>query len=49
MIIEMEERVRLVSWVVDGPMEGLRLGQEVKVSFDDTDEVALPKFRTVGG
>jgi hypothetical protein len=48
-IIEMEEGVRLVSWVVDCPPEALRLDQEVEVFFDDvTDEVTLPKFRTVG-
>jgi len=48
-IIEMEEGVRLVSWVVDCPPDALRLDQEVEVSFDDvTDEVTLPKFRIVG-
>jgi uncharacterized protein len=49
-IIEMEGRVRLVSWVVDCPPEELHLGQEVKVFFDDvTEEVVLPKFRRVDG
>jgi len=45
-IIEMEEGVRLVSWVVDCPPEELRKGLPVEVSFDAvTDEVTLPKFR----
>jgi uncharacterized OB-fold protein len=48
-VIEMEEGVRLVSWVVDCPPEALRLDQEVEVVFDEvTDEVTLPKFRAIG-
>lgn len=48
-IIEMEEGVRVVSWVVDCPPEALCLDQKVEVFFDDvTDEVTLPKFRIVG-
>jgi uncharacterized OB-fold protein len=45
-IIEMEEGVRLVSWVVDCPPEELRSGMPVEVFFDDvTPEITLPKFR----
>jgi uncharacterized OB-fold protein len=45
-IIEMDEGVRLVSWVVDCPPEELRKGLPVQVFFDAvTDEVTLPKFR----
>jgi hypothetical protein len=45
-IIEMEEGVRLVSWVVNCPPEELRKGLPVEVTFDAvTDEVTLPKFR----
>jgi uncharacterized OB-fold protein len=44
-IIEMEEGVRLVSWVVDCPPDELRKGLPVEVFFDSvTDEVTLPKF-----
>lgn len=45
-VIEMEEGVRLVSWVIDVPPEELRLDLPVEVVFDDvTSEVTLPKFR----
>jgi hypothetical protein len=45
-IIEMEEGVRLVSWVVDCPPDELRKGMPVEVVFDAvTDEVTLPKFK----
>jgi uncharacterized OB-fold protein len=45
-VIEMEEGVRLVSWLVDVPQEDLQLGLPVEVVFDDvTPEVTLPKFR----
>jgi uncharacterized OB-fold protein len=45
-VIEMDEGVRLVSWLTDVPPEELRLGLPVEVVFDDvTPEVTLPKFR----
>jgi hypothetical protein len=45
-IVEMDEGVRLVSWLVDAPDEELRLGLPVEVCFDDvTADVTLPKFR----
>lgn len=48
-VVEMEEGVRLVSWVVDCPPEELEMGMPVEVVFDDvTPEVTLPKFRRAG-
>jgi uncharacterized OB-fold protein len=45
-VIEMDEGVRLVSWLTNVPPEELRLGLPVEVVFDDvTAEVTLPKFR----
>jgi uncharacterized OB-fold protein len=45
-IVEMEEGVRLVSWVVDCPPEELRTGMPVEVLFEVvTPEITLPKFR----
>ena len=44
-VIEMDEGVRLVSWLTNVPPEELRLGLPVEVAFDDvTAEVTLPKF-----
>jgi uncharacterized OB-fold protein len=48
-IIEMDEGVRLVSWVVDCPPDELRKDMPVEVFFDAvTDEVTLPRFRRAG-
>jgi uncharacterized OB-fold protein len=48
-ILEMEEGVRLVSWVVGCPPDELRTGLPVEVFFDAvTPEVTLPKFRRAG-
>jgi len=45
-VIELDEGVRMVSWVVDCPPEDLRAGMPVEVIFDAvTEEVTLPKFR----
>jgi uncharacterized OB-fold protein len=45
-VIEMDEGVRLVSWLTNVPPEELRLGLPVEVAFDDvTAEVTLPKFK----
>jgi uncharacterized OB-fold protein len=47
-IVELEEGVRLVSHVVDCPVESLDIGLPVEAFFDDvTDEVSLPKFRLI--
>jgi hypothetical protein len=44
-VIEMDEGVRLVSWLTNVPPEELRLELPVEVVFDDvTAEVTLPKF-----
>jgi uncharacterized OB-fold protein len=49
-VVEMEEGVRLVSWVVDVKPEEMQLDMPVEVVFDDvTPEVTLPKFRRVPG
>jgi uncharacterized protein len=45
-VIEMDEGVRLVSWLTNVPPEELRLDLPVEVVFDDvTTEVTLPKFK----
>ncbi|MGA7760142.1 MAG: OB-fold domain-containing protein [Candidatus Binataceae bacterium] len=45
-VIELEEGVRMVSWVTDVKPDELALGLPVEVAFDDvTPEVTLPKFR----
>lgn len=47
-IIELDEGVRLVSWVVDTRPEALEVGLRVEVVFDDVaPEVSLPRFRRV--
>lgn len=45
-IVELEEGVRMVTWITDIPNEELKLDIPVEVVFDDvTPEVTLPKFR----
>ena len=45
-VVELEEGVRIVSHVLDLPVDQLRVGLPVEVVFDDvTPEVTLPKFR----
>ena len=45
-LVELDEGVRLVSHVVDLPLENLRIGLPVKVIFDDvTPDTTLHKFR----
>jgi uncharacterized OB-fold protein len=45
-IIEMDEGVRMLSWLTDVKPEDLQLGMRVAVVFDDvTPEVTLPKFK----
>lgn len=45
-VVEMEEGVRLVSWLVDCPPEAIEKGMAVQVVFDAvTPEITLPKFR----
>lgn len=45
-LVELDEGVRLVSHVVDLPLEHLRIGLPVTVVFDDvTPDVTLHKFR----
>ena len=45
-VVEMDERVRLVSEVVDCAPGELEIGMAVEVTFEQvSDEVTLPKFR----
>lgn len=47
-VIQMQEGVRLVSWVIDCPPEELKMGMPVEVVFDAvTDEVTLPRFKRI--
>jgi uncharacterized OB-fold protein len=47
-VIELDEGVRLLSQVVDCPIEELEMGMPVEVVFEKvTEEVALPRFRRV--
>jgi len=45
-VVELAEGVRLVSNLVDCPLDRIRIGMPVEVVFEDvTAEVTLPKFR----
>jgi uncharacterized protein len=45
-IVELEEGVRMVTWLVGVKPEELEVGMPLRVEFDDvTPEVTLPKFR----
>jgi uncharacterized OB-fold protein len=45
-VVELDEGARLVSNLVDCPVDGIRAGMGVEVVFDDvTPDVTLPKFR----
>jgi uncharacterized OB-fold protein len=49
-VVQLEEGVRLVSWLVDCPLDEIRMGMPVEVVFDAvTPEVTLPKFRRLEG
>jgi uncharacterized OB-fold protein len=44
-IVELDEGVRMVTWLVGVTPEEMTLGMPVKVVFDDvTSDVTLPKF-----
>ena len=44
-MIDLEEGVRILSWLVDFPVEELKVGLPVAVTFADvTDEITLPMF-----
>ena len=48
-IVELEEGVRMVTWITDAKPDELKLGMPVEVVFDDvTPNVTLPKFRRAG-
>ena len=45
-IVELDEGVRMVTWLTGVKPDELKLGMPVEVAFDDvTPEVSLPKFR----
>jgi uncharacterized OB-fold protein len=45
-VVELEEGVRMVSWLVDVEPGDIRIDLPVEVVFEDvTPEVTLPKFR----
>lgn len=47
-LIELDEGVRMMSSVVDCPLDEIRIGMEVEVMFDEvTPQVTLPRFRPV--
>ncbi len=48
-VVELEEGVRMVTWIEGCPPDEIEMGMPVEVAFDDvTPEVALPKFRRAG-
>ena len=48
-VVELEEGVRMLSWLVDTDADDFTLGLPVEVVFDDvTPDVTLPKFRRAG-
>jgi uncharacterized OB-fold protein len=45
-IVELEEGVRMVTWLTDVEPDGLKLGMPVELAFEDvTPEMSLPLFR----
>ena len=48
-VVELEEGVRMLSWLTDVKDDDLKLDLPVEVMFDDvTPEVTLPKFKRAG-
>jgi hypothetical protein len=48
-LVELDEGVRMVSWLAGVKPDELRLGMPVEVAFEDvTPEISLPKFRRAG-
>lgn len=47
-IVELEEKVRMLTRIVDCKPEGVKCDLDVEVTFQDlTDDIALPMFRPV--
>ena len=45
-VVELEEGVRMATWVTDVSTDELRIGMAVEVIFDEvTPEITLAKFR----
>jgi len=48
-VVELDEGVRLVTWIEGCAPDEIEAGMPVEVAFDDvTPEVTLPKFRRAG-
>jgi uncharacterized OB-fold protein len=45
-VVELDEGPRLTSTVVDCDPERLRIGQPLRVDFEDHAEISIPVFRT---
>ncbi len=49
-IVQLEEGPRMISNVVQCPLNGLRIGMPLEVTFEDvTVDVTLPKFKPAAG
>ena len=47
-LIDLKEGARMMSNIVTGDVDSVKIGQSVKVVFEDvTDEITLPKFQVV--
>ena len=47
-VVDLEEGVRMLSWIVDCEPEDVRCDMAVEVTFKDlTDDIALPMFKPV--
>jgi hypothetical protein len=45
-VVELDEGIRILTNIVECPVESVRIGMPVEVVFEDlSDEVALPQFR----
>ena len=45
-LVQLEENVRMMSNIIECPLEKIRIGMKVEVVFEDiTEEITLPKFR----
>lgn len=47
-LIDLDEGPRLISNVIDCPVDQVRVGMPVAVVYEDNEEFTLPKFRPAG-
>jgi uncharacterized OB-fold protein len=45
--IELDEGWRMFSWIIECESDDVRIGQRVRVTFDDFDTGTLPVFKTI--